>query len=128
MKNFAALATVILLLQSVFSLHQVGYYNRFIRELAKRYSNKKGFRLETDVAKNLFFSAVAAVIIDADGKIQELYYYSGLTIFSKFKRIYAFDEKKVSNELMTLIEAEKSVLKKKVFKQLIKKEMETVTI
>lgn len=127
MNGIAALATVIILLQSVFSLYQVRYYNRFVRNLANQYNGTKGYKLTTEVAKHLFTSVVVAVITDEKGVIIELYFYSGLTIFSRFKRFNKFDGEKLDTKLISQIEQEKSKLKKKAFKQLINKEVETIT-
>lgn len=128
MGSIAILATTILLLQSVFSLYQVQYYNRFVRSLAKKYRGNKGYDLLTDVAKHLFTSAVIVVVTDPNGVIMELYFYSGLTIFSKFKRFEKFDGEKLDNELVYLMDQEKSRLKKRAFKQLVMKRMEAITL
>lgn len=128
MNAIAALATVIILLQLIFSLYQVRYYNRFVRHLASKYNGVTGYTLTTDVAKHLLASVVVAVITDENGVIIELYFYSGLTIFSRFKRFENFDDEKLDTKLISQMEQEKSKLKKKVFKQLVNKEMETITI
>lgn len=128
MESIAILATIIILLQSVFSLYQVQYYNRFVRNLANKYRGNKGYDLKTDVAKHLLSSAVIVVVTDINGVIMELYFYSGLTVFSKFKRLEKFDGKKLDNELVSLMDQEKSKLKKKAFNQLVMKRMEAITI
>jgi DNA-binding transcriptional regulator of glucitol operon len=128
LSSLAALATVILLLQTVFSLYQVKYYNNFVKKLAQKYSEAKGYHLTTEVAKHLMTSIVAVVITDEKDTIIELYFYSGLTIFSRFRRFKTFDGKLLDSMLLIQLEQEKSKLKQKVFKQLINKKMEAITI
>ncbi|MTD40405.1 hypothetical protein GIX45_17625 [Erwinia sp. CPCC 100877] len=128
MSSIAALATIILLLQLVFSLYQVKYYNNFVKALVKKYSGENGYHLTTEVAKTLFASAIAAMITDEHGTIVELYFYSGITIFSRFQRFKTFDGKVLDSTLMLQMEQENSKLKQKVFRQLINKKMEAITI
>ena len=123
MKELAALATAIILLQLVFSLYQVKYYNRFLKQLAHKYSNYVGYSLDTEVSKSMFSSAVVAVISDNQNKIEEAYYYKGTTIFSKFKRINEFDHQYLDQALLEKIQSSKPTLMTKAFIKLINKKM-----
>lgn len=121
MRGLAALATVIILLQLVFSLYQVNYYNRFLKKLAQKYSDSVGYSLDTEVSKNMFSSGVVAIISDEQNKIQEAYYYKGITIFSKFKRIEQLEKCYLDQALFDEIVASKETLLTKALIKLIEK-------
>lgn len=121
MKGLAALATVIILLQLVFSLYQVNYYNRFLKNLAQKYSDSVGYSLDTEVSKNMLSSAVVAIVSDEQNKIQEAYYYKGTTIFSKFKRIEQLENRNLDQTLFDEIATSKKTLMTKALSKLIEK-------
>lgn len=127
MEGLAVLATVIMLLQLVFSLYQVNYYNRFLKKLMHRYSNSSGYQLNTEIEKNIFSSVVVAMITNQENQIVEVYYYKGLTIFSKFKPLDTLKSKYISEELYQQIIGSKNDLINKALKKLLDKKIQTLS-
>lgn len=127
MEKIVVLASVIILLQLILSLYQVRYYNRFIKQLAKKYEGSHGYRLRTEVAKKYYASVVVVVVVDDQQVIVESFAYSGLTIFSKFKEFEGYIGKKIDADLLNVIKQKKNGLKATALEALICKELETVT-
>lgn len=127
MDKLAVLATLIILLQSLLSLHQIKYYNQFLFRLAKKYEQTEGYTLSTEIEKNILRSAVVAVVVDQENRIQEYYSYSGLTIFSTFKPSEVFHGRLLDQELLNEISNKRSSLKMKALKKIICKEQLSLT-
>lgn len=128
MQSVAITTTVIILLQTIFSLYQIRYYNRFIVKLTKKYSTRNGYRLRIETEKKLISSIVVIIVTDNKNMIVESYFYKGLTILSKFKEYLFLINKTIDNELIHQLKQEKSKIKRNAFEKLIRKEMETITI
>lgn len=58
MQGIVVLGTLIVVLQGIFSLFQIRYYQCFVKQLVQRYKNKSGYQLNTEVAKNWYSSVV----------------------------------------------------------------------
>ncbi|MBO0451544.1 MULTISPECIES: transcriptional regulator GutM [Enterococcus] len=72
--------------QSLASIMQVKYYQKFIRKMTDDFDHCSTYELYTDVSKGSLFKAIVAVVVDEDGKIISCYACRGLTIFARFKK------------------------------------------
>lgn len=88
MEGYIAIALLILVLQLIFSVHQLRKYDRFIQQLVEKY-NVKGYSLYSETAKKIFSTVVVVIVTDENNKVVEAYEYKGLTIFARF---YLIDE------------------------------------
>jgi len=127
MKGIAVLGTLIILFQMIFSFYQIRYYNRFIRDIVKRYENKPNYRLDTEIVKKTLGSLVIVVVTDIDSTIVESYYYHGFTIFSKFREFKEINGRTLNKYLSSYLENRQTKLKRKAIEQLVNKKLETVT-
>ena len=127
MQGIVVLGTLIVVLQGIFSLFQIRYYQRFVKQLIQRYKNKSGYQLNTEVAKNWYSSVVLVVVTNTQGKIIEAYTYSGLTIFSRFTSCEALVGEQTSQELLKEWQAKKSCLHQKVILSFLDKKMKPIT-
>lgn len=127
MEKIVVLATLIILCQLLLSLYQINYYNRFIRNLTRRYEKQAGYYLQTNVAKNIYSSLVIAVVTNEQNEIVEAYVYSGLTIFSNFKPCKEIEGKYLSRECLKYLSEKENSLKRKAFENLVNKEMKPIS-
>ncbi|MDT2597543.1 transcriptional regulator GutM [Enterococcus dongliensis] len=72
--------------QSLTSIMQVKYYQKFIRKITEKFDHCSTYELYTDVSKGSLFKTIVAVVIDANGKIINCYACKGLTIFARFRK------------------------------------------
>lgn len=105
-----AIAIIIVVVQMVFSIYQIRYYDKFIRSLVKKYTQKQGYALNTDTAKNLFKQVMVVVVANANNEIIEAHELSGNTIFSKFQPIRELEGRQINEDLIRDFEKEKMTL------------------
>lgn len=85
MANLAIALTLVLLLQFVLTIYQVQYYQKFMKDLVKKYQSTSDYHLVSEVVKSRFRSSIVVLVYDQNKVIVEAYYLNGLTIFSKFQ-------------------------------------------
>lgn len=100
MEAVVALAILIVILQISLSLFQMKYYEKFLRELVKKYAKSEGYELDTSISKGIFNTAIVAVVSDESHKIIEAYEYKGKTLFSKFKKKTSIINKTIDQDLI----------------------------
>ncbi|MEO1769059.1 MULTISPECIES: transcriptional regulator GutM [Enterococcus] len=89
MGGFVILLAILMMLQSVFSVVQVKYYQSFIRKITTEQAGTD-YDFYTEVVKGRMLRTIVAVVIDKNGKVVQCYCCSGLTIFAKFKEDPAY--------------------------------------
>lgn len=89
MGGFVILLAILMMLQSVFSVVQVKYYQSFIRKITTEQAGTD-YDFYTEVVKGRMLRTIVAVVIDKNGKVVQCYCCSGLTIFAKFKEDTAY--------------------------------------
>ncbi|MGM0168463.1 hypothetical protein IGI39_004218 [Enterococcus sp. AZ135] len=77
---------ILMVTQSVTSIMQVKYYQKFIRKITEEFDQSSNYELYTDVSKGSLFKTIVAVVIDTEGRIIHCYACKGLTIFARFKK------------------------------------------
>lgn len=78
-------------LQSLASMLQVKYYQRFIQQVTEAYKGRSNYEFYTDVSKGFLMKTVIAVVLDEKGKIITCYLCRGFTIFAKFRQLKDFN-------------------------------------
>ncbi|GEM02712.1 DNA-binding transcriptional regulator of glucitol operon [Halolactibacillus halophilus] len=110
MRELAIVASIIIFFQLLLSLYQVHYYNKFLKVLVKKYSEKPGYMLSTGVAKGKIQSVVIALVYNEDNYIVEAYQFKGASIFSKFKSLDILENRYISKELVLEVQSLKNQL------------------
>lgn len=89
--NIVIIASVIFVLQSILSLMQIKYYQKYIYKITQQYSNSKNYHLYTAIERKWFgSSAIVVMVIDENNMIKECQILKGKSVFAKFKPLPKF--------------------------------------
>ncbi|MEX2785300.1 transcriptional regulator GutM [Streptococcus sp. H49] len=121
MANLVIILTLVILLQLIFSLYQLRYYQRFMRRLLDKYQDRPGFRLVSEIIKTGLSSHVLVVIYNGEKKISEAYYLDGVMVFSRFKPYDAIVGLSLDECLAAVAEAKKQTAKTRALANLVTK-------
>ena len=103
MANLAIALTLVLLVQLLLTVYQIQYYQKFMKDLVKKYQNTKDYQLVSEVVKSRFRSSIVALIYDQNKVIVEAYCLNGLTIFSRFQPFDQLVEQVLDADLLSVI-------------------------
>lgn len=84
MSGLVIVLIVLMLSQSLLSIVQVKYYQRFIKKITTEQAGTE-YEFYTEVVKGRLLRAIVAVVVDAEGRVIQCYVCKGLTIFARFK-------------------------------------------
>ncbi|AXQ77825.1 hypothetical protein DDV21_001440 [Streptococcus chenjunshii] len=121
MANLAIILTLIIFLQLIFSLYQLQYYQRFMRQLIDKYQDRPNCRLVSEIIKTGLSSHVLVVVYDGEKRITEAYYLDGIMIFSRFKPYDAIVGLPLDEHSVAIAEAEKQTAKTRALANLVAK-------
>ena len=89
--NIVIIASVVFVLQSILSLMQIRYYQRYMYNITQQYSNSKNYHLYSSIErKRLGSSAIVVMVIDENKMVKECQLLKGKSIFAKFKPLPRF--------------------------------------
>ena len=84
MSGLVIVLIVLMLSQSLLSIVQVKYYQRFIKKITTEQAGTE-YEFYTEVVKGRLLRAIVAVVVDAEGRVIQCYVCKGFTIFARFK-------------------------------------------
>ncbi len=121
MANLAIALTLVLLVQLLLTVYQIQYYQKFMKDLVKKYQNTKDYQLVSEVVKSRFRSSIVALIYDQNKVIVEAYCLNGLTIFSRFQPFDQLVEQVLDADLLSVIKGEEGSARGKAVRGLVEK-------
>lgn len=121
MANLAIALTLVLLVQLLLTVYQIQYYQKFMKDLVKKYQNTKDYQLVSEVVKSRFRSSIVALIYDQNKVIVEAYCLNGLTIFSRFQPFDQLVGQVLDADLLSVIKGEEGSARGKAVRGLVEK-------
>ena len=121
MANLAIALTLVLLVQLLLTVYQIQYYQKFMKDLVKKYQNTKDYQLVSEVVKSRFRSSIVALIYDQNKVIVEAYCLNGLTIFSRFQPFDQLVGQVLNANLLSVIKGEENSAKGRAVRGLVEK-------
>lgn len=102
----------LMIAQSVTSIIQVKYYQKFVYGITNKYQGNSSYEFYTDVSKGKILKTIVAVVVDSDGRIISCNVCKGFTVFARFKEaqeyhglvLEAFHLKKGEKNRMSQVE------------------------
>lgn len=103
---------LLMITQSLTSIIQVKYYQKFIASITDEYKENSSYEFYTDVSKGKLLKTIVAVVVDSDGRIVSCHVCRGFTVFARFKEdtsyrgvsLKRFFERKDKKDRLTQVE------------------------
>ena len=102
MSGLVIVLIVLMLSQSLLSIVQVKYYQRFIKKITTEQAGTE-YEFYTEVVKGRLLRAIVAVVVDAEGRVIQCYVCKGLTIFARFKEDQSYKGTQLVNNRKSII-------------------------
>jgi len=103
--NIVIIASVILVSQSILSLMQINYYQRYMYNITQQYLHFKHHRLYSSIERKwLGATAIVVMVIDENQMVKECQLLKGKSVFAKFKPLPRFYGHHLSQILINLTE------------------------
>lgn len=75
----------LMIAQSLTSIFQVKYYQKFVNNTMNKYQGNSSYEFYTEVSKGKILKTIVAVVVDSNGKIISCHVCKGFTVFARFK-------------------------------------------
>ncbi|WP_282920251.1 transcriptional regulator GutM [Ignavigranum ruoffiae] len=85
-KPIIIIVLFMMFLQTLLSIYQIKYYEKFVKEIAKKYSSRENY-LYTEMSSNKFNRLIVVIVIDEHRIVIDAYKFHGKFWFSKFVQI-----------------------------------------